>query len=733
LGKIRILIAGEATGGGISSRLIDSVEVAEGETIPRPYRDVTTSADNAFDVSELRADGTQLLGRPAMAVAGTLPIGDHTLVDIWIAPYISDSESGRVWFASRFQVDIDGSVEAYRTYFGSSIGGETDDAVSQAVKTTLSALLTRRGSRADVSLSQGSPEYIIITSDSLAEAFRPLALWKGQLGYSTAIVTTSDILLQYAGSDAPERIRNYLKAAHAGGVRWVLLGGDETVIPIRYGYHLDVSETVPYNEQQICDLYYADLTGDWDVDGDGLYGEPFDDSPDKCPELMVGRALVDTPLDVEAFVQKSIDYERCPAPGVAEFANRILISSADQMRDFASIGQDSLIAEVLPPHLDVNRQYLAESPSGMDDSPQSPAAADFVSKFSEGFNITYILAHGAPDGFVTRASGYNKWPKSFVFTREVPPAGHASVCGMTNHDRFGVVLTIGCSNGAFDMDGPPSAYVDPCVAEQLLLDSLSGAAAVIGYSRWGWVSCSYSLMMDFTDFLYNCDNRLAPANNYAKANNHTLTDIVYGLNVYGDPALRVWTSTPRPISTVVPTQVEVGANSFAITASSGGQALDSAIVTVIGSSGMLFIDTTDNNGISDVSFVLESDTSVILTVSKSGYLPSESVLSSSITLDAESQLSDENRSGSVSYLLDQNYPNPFNTTTTVRFDLQRASDVRVDIFNALGRLVTTAIHGHRGAGVHEVTVQAADWPSGVYFYRLRTSDFTETKKMVLLK
>ncbi|MCX6640317.1 MAG: C25 family cysteine peptidase, partial [bacterium] len=80
-----------------------------------------------------------------------------------------------------------------------------------------------------------------------------------------------------------------------------------------------------------------------------------------------------------------------------------------------------------------------------------------------------------------------------------------------------------------------------------------------------------------------------------------------------------------------------------------------------------------------------------------------------------------------------NYPNPFNASTLLRFDLPEASQVRLDIYDFSGRLVTTLANGWRGVGAHEVTFDGSKLPSGIYLYRLQAGDFTAIRKMVMVK
>jgi hypothetical protein len=87
----------------------------------------------------------------------------------------------------------------------------------------------------------------------------------------------------------------------------------------------------------------------------------------------------------------------------------------------------------------------------------------------------------------------------------------------------------------------------------------------------------------------------------------------------------------------------------------------------------------------------------------------------------------------LSYSLSQNYPNPFNPTTTINFSLKNTSVVKLTVYNLLGQKIATLVNGQKAAGNYSVPFNAARYSSGVYFYRLETSEFTAQKKMVLLK
>jgi hypothetical protein len=83
--------------------------------------------------------------------------------------------------------------------------------------------------------------------------------------------------------------------------------------------------------------------------------------------------------------------------------------------------------------------------------------------------------------------------------------------------------------------------------------------------------------------------------------------------------------------------------------------------------------------------------------------------------------------------LSQNYPNPFNAQTTIQYSSPVQSDVRIDIFDILGRRVDSIVEGAKPAGVYQTIWDAGRFGSGIYFYRLKTNSYCEIKSCLLLK
>jgi hypothetical protein len=90
------------------------------------------------------------------------------------------------------------------------------------------------------------------------------------------------------------------------------------------------------------------------------------------------------------------------------------------------------------------------------------------------------------------------------------------------------------------------------------------------------------------------------------------------------------------------------------------------------------------------------------------------------------------------FVLSQNYPNPFNSGTAIEFNISRGGYTELEIFNILGELIATPLRRYLAAGEHRVNWDGRNasgnpTPTGIYFYRVTSGEFTETKKMILVK
>lgn len=162
-------------------------------------------------------------------------------------------------------------------------------------------------------------DYVIITTDDIKNpslgypyTFDDLISYRESQGLSCTYKTIEEIQNEYNGIDLQEKIRNFIKDAYENwNTKWILLGGDIEKVPIRFLTDIDGQEK---DETSLAsDLYYQCLDGNYNYDGDTLWGEEFDgvngQRIDLLAEVYIGRAPIDDDEDLSAFVEKTLSYE----------------------------------------------------------------------------------------------------------------------------------------------------------------------------------------------------------------------------------------------------------------------------------------------------------------------------------------------------------------------------------------------------------------------------------------
>ena len=573
--------------------------------------------------------------------------------------------------------------------------------------------------------------YIIITTFDLAPSFEKLAQYKSSLGIKTEVRLLEDILPFQTGRDDAEKLREYLKQFYSEGGEFVLLGGDETKVPIRYAYHNIAYSTPGLDQQQICDLYFADLTGNWDADNDNVFGEKYADSIDIIPELNVGRLPFNNSQEVDNYIEKLITYETNPGGEDMSYLEKTFFVSTDQMRDYPGGGQHHLIARAYPDYFEVDTIHAVEAATGYDISPTNISANELESIISDGYGIINILSHGSNSVFGVRSSGYNEFPKS-SFTTDTTHPGYGIVSNFYQNNKISFYYSLACDNASFDKDQEPFNQTAPNLTQTLLGLKDAGAVGFVAHTRWGWVSSSHHLQKLFFDSLFAHPNRPAIEAMYEmKQVYYYHRDQVLGINFFGDPTLKVYTSTPQKLT--LSTSFENGG--LIVNANEPGNTLSGCRIILSKDGVILKEGITNNSGRVKINydFILNED--YIISALKDGYLAARKDFNPSISTGV-----DEINRGElpVSFALNQNYPNPFNPSTTISFELAKASAVTLKVFNVLGQQIITLVNEHLSAGAYQTEWNGTDYnnnkvASGVYFYRLEAEEYRDIKKMILLK
>jgi hypothetical protein len=324
-----------------------------------------------------------------------------------------------------------------------------------------------------------SYDYVIITNNALSSSFQPLIDWKIHKGLDATIVLVEDIVNDsgyhcdgFFGdgcgtakfNDTQAHIRNFIKDAYQNwGAKYVLLGGDDEIIPARgvyaytSGYCLGNNIT-DYNLP--CDMYYGTLDGSWDNDNDTILGEGVyhhawegpengtsGEEADFLAEVYVGRATVDTAKEATIFVNKTLAYEQ--AHNATYVKEALMIG--EKLDDLTEGGNGKDLTTDLIPQYTTTRLYDRDKTFSRD---------AVIDKVNSGVHIVNHDGH----------------------------AWHTTVMGLSsshidnlNNTEFFLAYSIGCYSAAFDNVTSGSGEA---VGEHFVISS-GGAFAYIGNSRYG--------------------------------------------------------------------------------------------------------------------------------------------------------------------------------------------------------------------------------------------------------
>jgi uncharacterized protein YchJ len=438
----------------------------------------------------------------------------------------------------------------------------------------------------------------IITSDGLSSYFQPLVEWHNQKGFRTEIKTTSAISNNYTGRDMQEKIRNFIIDYYNNrGLKWVILGGDNSVIPAREARAV----VGTYTGNIPADLYYGDLQWSWDGNHNNIFGEAGYDTVDFYADVYVGRASVENGNEVNAFVNKIFTFERNPNTA---YLKRILLPSVWL---WSSNNYHGHIA---------NDTIAAISPAGWTDrSMLDPySTSPMRDSINNGFEFVHPNAHGDELGMYSE-TGTQIYSISAAQSQ-------------TNSTKLNVMNSIACYCGNFE-------YSD-CIAEAIMNNASGGSVAVIMNSRYGWgtpptIGPSELLDIRFYDYFFNHDSSVIGSCHFGSKDYYSYSAqtqqvyrwCVFELNLFGDPLMPMWSDVPSAVDVSHAPSIQTGPQNLMIQVSRMGFPVTNALVGIYKSGEVYARGRTDGSGQATILVNAHTTGMMYVTVTGENSLPKQ--------------------------------------------------------------------------------------------------------------
>ena len=226
-------------------------------------------------------------------------------------------------------------------------------------------------------------DLVVVTTDDMLDLFLDYKTFKLKQGIRTEIKTVESIEKEYGGINSADRIRNYLKDIYTcKNVKYVLLGGGYSLLPVVKIYAKRGQEPVA------SDLYYSNLDGDFDSNGNGIYGE-VDDNVDYYPDLYIGRFPGNGREEMNAIIEKTMAYYKGELETCEDYYNSQLLVAFNLSKPGDTEGYCNNVINQLPSNYLVKQ--LSES------STSRFNLKTILFHLNKGYNLMYHNSHGNLD------------------------------------------------------------------------------------------------------------------------------------------------------------------------------------------------------------------------------------------------------------------------------------------------------------------------------------------------
>lgn len=530
----------------------------------------------------------------------TINYGKYKYRLLRITPFLYENDTQNLYFVSNVDILVPELPDNDLSY--DAVNDISSGFIASRIENPQDISLFYPRDVTDSNSYEDPVDYLIITSDTLSDSFQPLIEWKNRKGLRTRIECVESIRNNtsfYPFPDEQIKIKQVIEDYVLNhGTKWVLLGGDDSIVPTRYHKILGPSLNAILTPS---DLYYSCFGDpfDWPIPpmNNNLL-DLYDYDVDFNPSVYVSRIPIRTTEDIENFTLKLLAYERdIPKPNAK---GRYLMTGYN-VPDGYLLGAkhygDYVYNNYINPYWNGTHYYSYpyENATFLPDEDDYENLVFYNDDLSDqmrvGYDIIHVVAHGSYNCMVN------------VFCMELPSEQY--------NEHPPVLLTNACHTNAFD-------YED-CLSEAFIRQPDGGGVAYFGSSRHGWsnedgsADCSFMYNGLFFSNLLTGQPSNAPycfgavaakakldMSEYCEAFDANRA-LQFSINPIGDPEMQIWTDNVESFSRNVNGMLR----SPSIFANLNGETMtvtstvDSCRIVVVNGNGEIFVK--DNVRVGDFS------------------------------------------------------------------------------------------------------------------------------------
>ncbi|MBN2724170.1 MAG: hypothetical protein JXR95_08885 [Deltaproteobacteria bacterium] len=472
---------------------------------------------------------------------------------------------------------------------------------------------------------------VIITGSSLKTRWEYFAGIKNSEGISTEVVTMDEISSAYQGVDDAEKLRNFLKERYnEGTLRFALMGGDSQIVPFRRVENY-IMVTEEYTSNGPSQLYFSNLSVDFDADSDGVFGEKDEDfslEAARNTDIAVGRVSVSTEEELSNYIAKYLKYSSGNSGKnyypllLSDIASTLPIIGAVDAAEGVESTFDAFFPEIYTEN--VKKLYATESAAGLYGG-EVITVEKVREALSDGYGMIFHNGHGS-HGWLTDILN-----AAFVdsLTNTVPPVMLSCACLTGNFADVAVSSTF---------DGWSVQTEDQDSAGEKFINNPEGGVAYVGNTGTGLgpIGGSQFLHAMYEGLFVMGYQYIGEAFNYGRTRARSIeyslamlpvsmTDdsewwTSHAIILLGDPSLRIPVNDMNYFSIETPVVYGPGINDLSlIVKNSGGEALSGAKVSLFKEGDFRIEGISDNQGHVTFNFIPRGPGEINVIAQMDGY------------------------------------------------------------------------------------------------------------------